>query len=123
MDAFTVRENPLRKSCFYSQIKDVESDVPIGVAILVREPKDARYMVSHLGFTEDQDMDPARTTLLLFKEHTEGFRFDLPPDHGLWLTYLDTPGAKRPMKERTVSTTLKAMLRDAGIDTARHRTH
>ena len=101
---------------------DSESGNPIGVAIMVRDPKDARYKVSHLGFTRDPEMDPART-LLLFKKKTEGFRFDLPSDHGLWLTYLDNPGDKQPMKERTVSTTLKRMLRDAGIDVTRHKTH
>ncbi|KAI8063890.1 hypothetical protein BC940DRAFT_335618 [Gongronella butleri] len=65
---------------------DSESENPIGVAIMVRDPKDARYKVSNLGFTKDPEMDPART-LLLFKKKTEGFRFDLPSDHGLWLTY------------------------------------
>lgn len=93
------------------------------VRIHARKPKEGQVKSITLGAIEDEDRCPVKT-ISHFITRTANFRQDLPEDHTLFLTYIDSN--KKPstsVKPTTVANWIKTAMAKAGIDIKDHNAH
>ncbi|CEP10671.1 hypothetical protein, partial, partial [Parasitella parasitica] len=87
-----------------------------------RNPKEGPVKSTILGELSDEDMCTVRT-LFTFILKTASLRKDLPEDHTLFLTYVDSPKNSTSVKPTTVANWVKTAMAEAGIDTKDYQAH
>jgi hypothetical protein len=91
--------------------------------IHARAPKESQVKSTILGEYIEDTLCPVRT-LQQFLEKTTTLRTTLPPDHTLFLTYLDKDDKQSSsVRPTTVANWIKAAFKEAGIDTTHFQAH
>ncbi|CEG78937.1 hypothetical protein RMATCC62417_13469 [Rhizopus microsporus] len=95
----------------------------LGVALIVRTPKEIKPKASKLGLGEYQSLCPVRT-LKAFVQRTKDVRTSLEKEHTLFLAYLSsdrTPA--KSIRPKTVGRWLEDIMHDSGINTNKFKAH
>ncbi|KAG1450436.1 hypothetical protein G6F56_008351 [Rhizopus delemar] len=92
------------------------------VRIHSRNPKEGQVKSIILSELDDEEMCTART-LFTFIPNTAILRKDLPEDHTLFLTYIDSPKNSTSVKPKTIANWVKTAMTEAGIDTKEYQAH
>lgn len=75
-----------------------------------------------MGQLDDEEICTVRT-LSTFIVKTDILRKDLPEDHTLFLTYIDSPKISTSVKPTTIANWIKTAMAEAGIDTKEYQAH
>lgn len=92
------------------------------VRIYSRNPKEGQVKTIILGELEDKEMCTVRT-LSNFISKTAILCKNLPEDHTLFLTYIDSSKNSTSVKPTTIANWVKTAMTEAGIDTKEYQAH
>lgn len=98
-------------------------DMISSVRIHARTPKEGQVKSITLGKFDDEDLCPVQT-IYTFITRIAMLRQELPKDHNLFLTYIDsTTKVSTSVRPTTVANWAKAAMDEAGIDTKAYQAH
>ncbi|CEG64618.1 hypothetical protein RMATCC62417_01558 [Rhizopus microsporus] len=96
----------------------------VGVTLLSRKPKEARFKTSKLRVIDvtKNNLCPART-LHMFVKKTSSMRTSFSEDHTLFLAYIKDTTTVCSVLPSTVSNWAKNHMKCAGVDIKKHKAH
>ncbi|KAG0848661.1 hypothetical protein G6F17_011455 [Rhizopus arrhizus] len=99
-----------------------EDENGMTMRVHARTPKESQIKSIILGQNKEEELCPVRTTSKFLSLTTE-LRKDLPDDHTLFLTYIDSPKVSTSVRPTTVANWIKTAMEAAGVDTNAFQAH
>ncbi|KAG0734302.1 hypothetical protein G6F57_016664 [Rhizopus arrhizus] len=99
-----------------------EDENGMTMRVHARTPKESQIKSIILGQNKEEEFCPVRTTSK-FLSKTAELRKDLPDDHTLFLTYIDSPKVSTSVRPTTVANWIKTAMEAAGVDTNAFQAH
>ncbi|KAG1135531.1 hypothetical protein G6F38_012729 [Rhizopus arrhizus] len=101
----------------------LQDNKPVSVLLLFPEAKETNMKTARFGLIDEVEVCLTRT-LFHFIQRTQSLRQNLPDDHTLFLTYLDNKNkTSSSVRPSTVSSWVKQIMTEAGIDTTVYKAH
>ncbi|KAG1277773.1 hypothetical protein G6F66_012208 [Rhizopus arrhizus] len=101
----------------------LQDNMPVSVLLFFPEAKETNMKTARFGLIDKVEVCLTRT-LFHFIQRTQSYRQNLPEDHTLFLTYLDNKNkTSSSVRPSTVSSWVKQIMTEAGIDTTVYKAH